>query len=443
MTLRIGAGAGQAYDRVGPAQDLAERGDLDFLVFECLAERTLAHGHVERMRDSAKGYNPMLETRLRSVLPACRARDTRIVSNMGSANPPAAGEAAARVARELGFEGLRIAVVEGDDVTALVDDGTVLPELGTTVATFGRTVVGANAYLGAEAIAEALEKGADIVLTGRVADPSLFLAPIAHHYGWSVTDWDRIACGTAVGHLLECTTQVTGGYFADPGFKEVPGLDDLGYPIAEVDEDGSAVITKLAETGGLVSALTVKEQLLYEVHDPRAYLTPDVAADFSRVRVEDLGGDRVRVSNAGGRSRPGTLKALVAFGGGFRAEAEFSYAGPGAQERAELAREIVRRRMTGKFGCIEPMRFDIIGVNSIHATGVTRTTDSEDVRLRFAMRTFDRGWAELLFSEVDGLHMAGPAGGGGYRNLLTPTVLTQPTFVDRDLVRTRVSMVVA
>jgi hypothetical protein len=443
MALRIGAGAGQAYDRIGPAQDLAENGELDYLVFECLAERTLAHGHVERMRDPSRGYNPMIEARLRAVLPACRARGTCIITNMGSANPIAAGEVAARVARQLGYDGLRIVVVLGDDVTALIHETTALPELGTTVGAFGRTVVGANAYLGAEAILPALEEGAEIVITGRVADPSLFLAPIAYRFGWHLHDWDRIAFGTVVGHLLECTTQVTGGYFADPGFKDVPRLDELGYPLAEVSEDATAVITKLPYTGGLVSSLTVKEQLLYEVHDPRSYLTPDVSADFSKVRVQDLGSDRVAVGNARGRERPAELKALVAFDGGFRAEAEFSYGGPGAQERAELARDIVRRRMTDKFGCREPMRFDLIGVNSIHATGVTRATETEDVRLRVAMRSFDRAWTELLFSEVDGLHMAGPAGGGGYRNMLTPIVMTQPTFIAREQVKTRVETMIA
>ncbi len=441
-TLRIGCGAGQAYDRIGPAKDLAESGRLDFLIFECLAERTLAHGHAERMRDPSKGYNSMLENRLTAVLKPARDSGTRIVTNMGSANPRAAGEAAAQVARKLGLKGLRIGVVEGDDVTALVDENTPLPEIGKTVREFGRPMIGANAYLGADAIIPALEQGADLVITGRVADPSLFLAAIAHRFGWKLDDWPRVANGTMVGHLLECTTQVTGGYFADPGVKEVPDLVNLGYPIAEVKESGEAVITKLDGTGGLVSPLTVKEQLIYEVHDPRAYLTPDVTADFSRVKVQEDGRDRIKVSNAGGRARPPKLKALVAFDGGLRAEAEISYSGPNAQERAELALHVVRERMK-QYKCDDPMRFDLIGVNSIHATGVKRVTDTQDVRLRAAMRTFDRDMAEALLSEVDGLHMGGPAGGGGYRSSIVPSVLTQPTFLDREKVPTRVTMVTA
>lgn len=441
-TLRIGCGAGQAYDRIAPAKDLAQSGKLDFLVFECLAERTLAHGHAERMSNPSKGYNSMLEKRLMAVMKPAYDNKTRIVTNMGSANPRAAGEAAADVARKLGLQGLRIGVVEGDDVTALVSDNTELPEVKKTVREFGRPMIGANAYLGADAIVPALEQGADIVITGRVADPSLFVAAIAHRYGWKLDDWQRLANGTMVGHLLECTTQVTGGYFADPGFKDVPDLVNLGYPIAEVKESGEAVITKLDGTGGLVSPLTVKEQLIYEVHDPRAYLTPDVTADFSRVKVQEDARDRIKVSNAGGRERPPKLKALVAFDGGLRAEAEISYSGPNAQERASLALEVVRERMR-QHNCQDAIRFDLIGVNSIHGTGVKRVTDTQDVRLRAAMRTFDRDMADALLSEVDGMHMGGPAGGGGYRSSIVPSVLTQPTYFDREKVPTRVTMVTA
>lgn len=440
--LRIGCGAGQAYDRFGPAKDLARDGNLDFLIFECLAERTLAHGHAERMRDPAKGYNSMLEKRLAAVLRPAHDNKTRIVTNMGSANPRAAGEAAAEVARSVGLAGLRIAVVEGDDVTSLVHSDTLLPEIGKTVKEFGSRMIGANAYLGADAIVPALDQGADVVITGRVADPSLFLAAIAHGYGWNLEDWQLAAHGTMIGHLLECTTQVTGGYFADPGVKDVADLVNLGYPIAEVKKNGEAIVTKLNGTGGLVTPLTVKEQLIYEVHDPRSYLTPDVTVDFTRVKVEAVGSNRVQVSNAIGRPRPSKLKALVAFDGGLRAEAEISYSGPNAQDRAKLALHVVRERMKSQ-KCNETIRFDLIGMNSIHATATNRASDTQDVRLRAAMRTADRDTAELLLSEVDGLHMGGPAGGGGYRSSIVPCVLTQPMFLDRDLVPTRVTMVIA
>ena len=418
MTLRIGAGAGFAGDRIDPAVDLAKRGGLDFLAFECLAERTLAYGHLARMADPAKGHDPRIERRLGAVLQACAANGTTIITNMGGANPRAAGRAAVELAKRMGLK-LRIAVVEGDDLTA-----TVAPK-------YDARVVGANAYLGAEAIIPALDQEPNVVITGRVADPSLFVAPLAHRLGWKLDDWQHLGAGTAVGHLLECTTQVTGGYFADPPYKTVPDMAHLGFPLAEVQADGSAVIAKLDGTGGLVSEQTVKEQLLYEVHDPRAYLTPDVTADFSGAAIGQQGRDRVSIAGATGRARPEKLKVIVGFDGGFLAEAEFSYAGPGAVTRAELAASIVEQRMREIHRCNETLRLDLIGVNAIHATAIKRSTDSQDVRIRAAMRTADRDMARTLLEEVESLWLSGPAGGGGYRGNITPSVTTQSIYVDR------------
>jgi hypothetical protein len=440
MTLRIGTGAGYAADRIEPAQDLAERGRLDWLVFECLAERTLAHGHLARMRDPARGYNAMLERRLAAVLPACRAQGTAIVTNMGAANVPAAGRAALETARRCGLEGMLIATVEGDDVTHLMTPGTLLPELGQTIAESGLRVVGANAYLGTEVLLQALRHEPAVTIAGRVADPALFLAPLAQRFGWALDDWPRLGAGTVIGHLLECSTQVTGGNFADPGHKAVPNLADIGYPLAECAADGSAVVTKLPGSGGLVSVHGVKEQLLYEVHDPAAYLTPDVTADFTGVRLAQQGADRVAVSGASGRERPRQLKVTVGFDGGLLAEAEISYAGPGAVGRGELAGEILRERMTRVRGYHGPLRIDLIGVNAIHATALRRRSETQDVRLRAALRTADRDLAELLLAEVDNLYMAGPAGGGGVRGHITPSVTTQSLFLERDAIRPRIEV---
>ncbi|WP_339948066.1 acyclic terpene utilization AtuA family protein [uncultured Albimonas sp.] len=439
MTLRIGCGSGGAPDRVAPALALAERGELDFLCFESLAERTLAMGHVAKRSGRAPGHCPKLEARMRAVLPACAAQGVRIVTNMGGADPRAAGETTARIARELGLR-LRVAVIEGDDVLPLVGPETRLPETGERVGDFGPPVA-ANAYIGHEPLVEALDGGADVVIAGRAADPSLFLAPFVHANGVAPDDWARLGAGTLAGHLLECSTQVTGGYFADPGVKDVPGIEDLGYPIAEMSPDGSAVITKLPGTGGLVAPLTVKEQMLYEVHDPAAYLTPDVTADFSTTRIEAVGPDRVRVSGAGGRARPQTLKALVAFDGGYLAEGEISWAGPGAQARGELAREIVRRRMVERFGFDGPLRLELIGVASLHLDGGRAEQGSQDVRLRGALRSHDRAWAERLLEEIEGLWMAGPAGGGGFRGRITESVFTRAIHIDRALVPTRVNWI--
>lgn len=438
MVLRIGCGSGGEPDQPGPARDLAERGDIHYLCFESLAERTLAQHHAAALSRESPPYSAKLEARFNAVLPACRERGIRIITNMGSADPLAAGHATVALARKLGLK-IKVAVIEGDDVTRLIRPDTPLPEICSTVSEFGQPLVSANAYIGAEPIAEALEAGADIVIGGRISDSALFLAPIMHEYKIAADDWDMLARGVVVGHLMECSTQVTGGYFADPGFKDVPDIDNLGFPIAEVSPDVSAVITKLADVGGCVTELTVKEQLMYEVHDPRAYVTPDVIADFSSVTVDLVGKDRVRVAGARGRKRPDMLKVQVGFEGGFLGEGEIGYSGPGAQQRAELARSIIYKRIVERGGYEGAVRLDVIGVNSLHATAVKRTTDTQDVRLRAALRSPDRRWAERIVGDVESLWMGGPAGGGGFRGRITSSVVTQPTYVARELVKTKLT----
>jgi hypothetical protein len=242
---------------------------------------------------------------------------------------------------------------------------------------------------------------------------------------------------------MECAAQITGGYFADPGFKDVPNLAYVGFPIAEVAADGRAMITKLADAGGMVSARTVKEQLLYEVHDPAAYMTPDVVADFSRVDIREDGADRVAVGGASGRPRPARLKVTVAFDGGLLAEAGISYAGPGAQARAELAGAIVTERMIALHGCNAPLRIDLIGVGALHGTALEYPSDAQDVRLRAALRADSRDQAELLLWEVESLLCCGPAGGGGYRGRITPSVITHSAYVDRAQVQPRIEIIEA
>ena len=299
-TLRIGVGAGFAGDRIGPAVDLARDARLDYLVFECLAERTIALAQLARHSDRGSGFDPLLPERMEAVLPHCARNRTRIISNMGAANPRAAAAQTAAIARSLGLAGLRIAWIEGDDVLDRIPS-----QLAATLALDPReTIVSANAYLGIEPLLECLRQQPDVILTGRVADPSLFLAPIVHEFGWSLQDWDRLGRGTAVGHLLECAGQLTGGYFADPGVKDIPDLDRLGFPFAEVEESGEAVLTKLDGTGGALTVDTCKEQILYEVHDPTRYLTPDVTADFSGIHFTPLAANRIRVSRARGAERP-------------------------------------------------------------------------------------------------------------------------------------------
>ncbi len=440
--FRIGCGAGFSSDRLDPAVDLGRRGGLDALVFECVGERTLAFGHRDRRADPARGYNPLLERRMRAILPLTFPVGTRVVTNMGVANPREAARRTVEVARELGLGGLRIAALTGDDVSDAIGPETQLRE-GTTIGEQGRPCIGANAYLGAGEILLALDTGADVVITGRVADPSLFVAPLWRHFGWDAEDWDRLGRATVVGHLLECAAQVSGGYFADPGYKDVDGLVHVGFPFAEVRADGSAWITKLDGTGGLIDERTVKEQLLYEVHDPARYLTPDVTADFSAVSVTAAGRDRVRIDGAGGGPRPERLKVTVAFDGGWLAEAGVSYAGAGAEARAALAGEIVRERMRRVHGTNAPIRVDLVGVRSLHASAFRHPAQpggSCDVRLRCAMRASSHEEAELLLWEVESLLCCGPSAGGGYRGAVTPAVLTRSASIDRDAVTPRVEV---
>ena len=439
-TYRIGTGAGFSSDRLDPAIDLVKRGQLNTIIFECVGERTLAFGHRDRAANPNLGYNALLETRLRALLPLCHAHGTRLITNMGVANPDAAAQLAVRIAHELGLNGLRIAAVTGDDVRTLIHDESPLHEPSCTVAETGRSILGANAYLGADAIIPALEDDAHVIITGRVADPSLFLAPIQHHFNWAADDWTQLGAGTLVGHLMECAAQVTGGYFADPGYKSVPNLAYVGFPIAEVCADGTAVITKLTDTGGMVNTQTVKEQLLYEVHNPNAYLTPDVTADFSRVNVAEVGADRVQVSNAGGAARPDQLKVTVAFDGGYLAEAEVSYAGPGAVDRAALASTIVKDRINKVHGIQTSCRTDLIGLNALHQLETEFTPNVQDVRLRTALRTNKHDAAQALLWEVESLLCCGPAGGAGYRGRIEPSVLTYSTFVKRDQVTPKIEI---
>jgi hypothetical protein len=412
-TLRIGSGAGYSGDRIEPAIELAQKGDLDYLVFECLAERTIALAQQARMKDPRSGYDPLLAARMGAVLPACYAKKIKIVTNMGAANPVAAAQATHDIARQLGLQGLRIAAVTGDDVLAAVKQADLPLEDGGTINRLGNRLVSANAYIGAGPIVDALAAGADIVITGRAADPALFLAPLVHEFGWGMEDWNALGRATVVGHLLECAGQITGGYFSDPGVKDMPGLARLGFPIGEVREDGDLVVTKVEGSGGRVTPATVKEQLLYEIHDPKNYLQPDVIADFSEVRVEAVGSDRVRVTGGRGAPKTGLLKTSVGYLDSFVGEGQISYAGPGALARGKLALEIVRERLALIGVAMTESRFDIIGVNALHGNERSNGPEPYEVRVRVVGRTDSFSEAIRIGNEVETLYTNGPAGGGG------------------------------
>jgi hypothetical protein len=434
-TIRIGSGAGYSGDRIEPAIELAERGDIQYLVFECLGERTVALAQQARMKNPDGGFDPLLEDRMRAVLPACAARGIKIVTNMGAANPAAAARKVADVARSLGLSSLKIAAVVGDDVlNACKARDLPIMEFDGTVKQLGNRLLSANAYLGAEPIAAALTGGADVVITGRASDPALFLAPMIHAFGWAMDDWNLLGKGTVAGHLLECAGQITGGYFADPGYKDIPDLARLGFPIGEVGEDGSLVITKVAGSGGAVTAQTCKEQLLYEVHDPVRYIQPDVVADFSQVRVEEIGRDRVRISGGRGSKRTGTLKVSVGYVDSYIGEGQISYAGPGALARGRLALEIVRERLQLTGVAASELRLELVGVDSLHgASASAHANEPYEVRVRVAGRTENLREAIRIGNEVETLYTNGPAAGGGAFKSARDVVAVASVLLPREL----------
>jgi hypothetical protein len=444
-TIRIGSGAGYSGDRIEPAVELAEKGGIDYLVFECLGERTVALAQQARMKNPESGYDPLLEERMRAVLPLCAAKGIKIVTNMGAANPEAAAKKTAEIARSLGLSKLKIAAVVGDDVLEACKAGDFkIMEFDGTIKQLGNKLLSANAYLGAEPMAEALTKGADVVITGRASDPALFLAPMIHAFGWAMDDWNLLGQGTVAGHLLECAGQITGGYFADPGYKDVPDLARLGFPIGEVGEDGSLVVTKVPGSGGAVTAQTCKEQLLYEVHDPSQYFQPDVVADFSQVSVEEIAPDRVRVSGGRGTKRTGTLKVSVGYIDSFIGEGQISYAGPGALARGRLALDIVRERLKLTGVATNELRFDLIGMDSLHGAQVSaHGNEPYEVRVRVTGRTENLREAMRIGNEVETLYTNGPAGGGGAWKSARDVVAVASVLLPRELAKPQVRFVEA
>jgi len=429
-SIRLGGGAGFAGDRLDAAADLAERGELDYLVLECLAERTIALAQLRRRRDPSTGYDTRLTERVESLLPIIARRRIRLVSNFGAANPLAAADAIIDVARRLRI-GVKVAAVTGDDVLEALDLDAPTMETGAPLSTFA-PIVSANAYLGAEALLPALASGADIIVTGRVADPSLFVAPLMHEFGWRADDVDRLARGTAVGHLLECAGQLCGGYFADPGRKDIPDMAHLGFPFADVDRDGDAVLGKIAGTGGRITRATATEQLLYEVTDPHGYLTPDVTADFSAVTLTETARDRIAVQGAQGRVRPDKLKVSVGYLAGYVGEGEIGYAGPNAVARAQLAAQILRARLDGRYA---ELRIDLVGSTSLHGRAFDRDERPYEVRLRVAARGRSAEEAAIVGDEVEALYTNGPAGGGGTRKYVNEQIGIVSTLIDRARVR--------
>ncbi len=441
----MGCGAGFSGDRVDApvsvVEAIAASGRPGAIMFETLAERTLALGHVARRLDPEHGYEPLLDELVGPILPRCLRAGIPVVGNFGAANPPAAARRLKQLAAERGLPEPRVAIVEGDDVSGTIDlENDAVFEADAGLVQPDATLIAANAYLGAKPIADALRAGAQIVVTGRVADPALALGPLAAHFGWAWDDLDRLAAGTLAGHLLECGSQVTGGYFADPGYKDVPRPAEIGFPIAEVRADGSFVITKAGGTGGRVDKRTVTEQILYEMHDPAAYLTPDVTLDVTGVRISEDGPDRVRVQGARGHPAPPTLKTTVSFEGDWIGEAEISYAGPNAMARAKLAAQTIADRLTLRQIPVK-RRLDLIGALSVFdddggSLGAD-APEAPEIRVRLAVSARERRPVEQGVQEVLALLCCGPAGGGGQRQQIRNRIRTVSYLIGRDRVSPR------
>ena len=409
--VRLGCGSAHAWDNVEAGLALAESGEVDYLIFdnmtEAIGDSALRRSRGERVWDLPN------ERRLRMILPACAATKTKIITNMGAADPPATAKWLVNLCRELRIPHLKVAAVVGDDVMKVVKDrDSLVEETGQPISSLGEELISANAYLSAEPVVKALRKGADVVVCGRIGDATQFLAPLLSEFDWPADDYHLLAKGLGIGHLMECGAQVTGGYFSDPPYKKVPDLHRVGFPIALVDASGDAVITKLPQTGGTVNRLTCLEQLLYEIGDPSAYTHTDAVVDFTMTEIREIGPDRVRITGTTGHPRPATVLVCLHVHEGYLGIGEISYGGRGAYERAQLGARIVAGRLASLEIDASKVRFDYEGINSLFAWKGVYSTPAE-VRLRAAgvFATLDE--AQMLRALVHELSCNGPSGGAG------------------------------
>ena len=434
-TVRVGCGAANATERVDLSLQMVEHGDVSYVGFDNLAERTLAFAQLEKLRDPKLGYNPLLPARMRAILQPALDRGVKLVGNMGAANPAAGGEVVLDVADELAIPDITVATVTGDDLHERVRAGELdltFWETGGGLDSLPGEIVSANAYIGADPMVEALRRGADVVVAGRCSDLSPYVAILAHELGWKDDDWDLRATAGVVGHFLECGRYVTGGAHADPYFgKHVADMDDLSLPLAEVGEDGSVVISKVPGTGGVLTVASCKEQLLHEIHDPSAYMSPDVVIDITGVELRQDGPDRVRVTGARGRPRTDTLKLLVGVREGWLAESEISFAGYGAVDKARQCAEMFERRIGKTSAVFDDFRVDLIGVDSVFGPASQRFVEPYEVRLRIAARTPNLAVTVAFRVEAENLWF-GHIGGGGNRSTVRPVLAMYSSLVPRD-----------
>ncbi len=440
-TIRIGCGQGFWGDRLDAPVEQVRRGPLDYLMLDYLAEVTMSILQKQKSRDPSQGYARDFVPLVAEILPDLVAKDIRVISNAGGVNLEACKGALLDAAREAGFAGkVMIGIVSGDDILERLPDliarGHALANMddGRPLAEVLSRVESANAYIGAPPIVEALARGARVVVTGRSTDTALTYAPMVHAFGWKPDDWDRIAHGIVAGHINECGAQTTGGNCL-VDWESVPDLADVGYPIIEASAAGPFVVTKHEGTGGRVSAAVVKEQIVYEMGDPRVYVTPDGVADFTTIRLEDDGPDRVRVSSARGAPRPENLKVSIAYRAGYKAVGTLVYAWPDAVAKARRADEVLRARLDRLGLRIVAVRTEFVGWNATHGplAGPPRD-DAPEVEFRVAVHSEDRAAVERFTREIAPLVLSGPpsvTGFAGGRPRVQEVVAYWPALIDR------------
>src|SRR5688572_6547253 len=419
--IRIAAGQGFWGDLPDAPVRQVEGGPIDYLMLDYLAEVTMSIMQKQKARDPNAGYAKDFVPLMRRILPACVERGIKVTANAGGVNVRGCADAVIDVARELGLSGrLRIGIVMGDDIMPRLDDllsrGVELRNMdsGEPLSTVRDRIQSANAYLGAWPIVEALKTGAQIVITGRATDTGLTLAPIIHEFGWAENDWNRLAAGTIAGHIIECGAQCSGGN-CQFEWRSIPNLADVGFPIVEASPDGTFVITKHERTGGWVTVPSVKEQLVYEMGDPREYITPDCVADFTTVQLEYEGRDRVRVFGIKGRPATDMYKASISYSAGYKAVGTLVYSWPEAFDKAQAADRILKARLDRMGLKFDQILTEFVGVNAIHGPLAGRpSADIPEVQLRIAVRSDNRATVERFTREIAPLVLTGPPGVTGF-----------------------------
>jgi hypothetical protein len=415
--VRIGAGMGFYGDSILPALDIARRGNVQYICFDDLAELTMAILEKDRKKDSTKGFTKDITQTMNLLLPECYPKGIKLITNAGGINPDGAVNEVKKIAKTLGYDDIKIGLVKGDNIFERLNEVSpyfINKDEEESWELYQDRLLFASVYLGAQPIVEALRQGADVVITGRTTDSAQFAAPLIHEFNWSFDDWDRVASAVLLGHLMECSGQVTGGNYTGEWW-EIDEIDNIGYPIAEVDEDGSFILTKTIGTGGKVCVDTVKEQFLYEIHDPHNYMTPDVVVDFTSVIFEDVGPDQVRVSNVKGKPAPPTLKVLMGYENGWAGDGMMGYSWPHALEKAKKAEEILRKQINRLGIKTEEVHTSYIGYNSLHGP-LAHEVDSDtlnEIYLYFAIRTKEKQDAAKLGRLLPPLAVNGPPFGGG------------------------------